>query len=66
MARNMLFRFVVYMTYECYEVLFVKSNYEVFRCIADLCVCMCACARVCACAAVNNNIVTHRLRVMNF
>ena len=45
MARNMLFRFVVYMTYECYEVLFVKSNYEVFRCISYLCVCVCACVR---------------------
>jgi hypothetical protein len=40
MARNMLFRFVVYMTYECCEVLFVKSNYEVFRCISELCVCV--------------------------
>jgi hypothetical protein len=46
MARNMLFGFVVYMTYECYEILFVKSNYEVFRCISDVCVCVRACVRL--------------------
>ena len=52
------------MTNECYEVLFLKSNYEEFRCSSDLCVYVCVCA--CACIAVNNNIVTrHRLRGMN-